>query len=242
MKILDLHPWNVSGREAIQIQRGLAAKVSLKNDFEGPNLIAGADIAIDEGRNEAVAGVIVFSFPDMKEVERSSARRKIQFPYVPGLLSFREAPALLAAIEKLQCEPDIFMFDGQGIAHPRGLGLASHLGLALDKAAIGCAKSVLVGEFQGPGQKKGSRSPLVYKEKNVGFALRSRDGVKPVFVSPGHKIDLESSVRLVLRCCDGVRIPKPTRAADHWVGELKTLMDMSFPSEVNSTVPSLSVR
>jgi len=221
MHILDLHPWNVSPAEAKRIQTELGKRVDLQNDFSRVNLIAGADLSIDKASNEGFAGVIVYTFPDLNEVERRHAHRKLSFPYIPGLLAFREAPVLLEAFAKVEREPDVIVFDGQGIAHPRGLGIATHMGLVLDKPTIGCAKSRLTGSFEEPGPEVGDYSPLVFGEKTIGAVLRTRHNVKPVFISQGHKIDLETCIDLLLKCNDGYRIPKPTREADHFVGELK---------------------
>jgi deoxyribonuclease V len=158
---------------------------------------------------------VVFSLDPFAVVEEAVAWGHVSFPYIPGLLSFREAPILLKAFKKLRHTPDIVIFDSQGIAHPRGLGLASHMGLLLDTPSIGCAKSRLVGTFKEPGTRAGARSPLKHEGKHIGTVLRTRDGVKPVFVSPGHKIDMRGAVRWVLKCCKGYRLPEPTRAAHH---------------------------
>lgn len=181
--------------------------------------MAGADMAIDG--ELGYAGIIIYRFPDMVEIERQYAVLKIEFPYVPGLLAFREAPILLKAFEKVRTDPDIIMFDGQGIAHPRGLGIASHMGLFLGRPTIGCAKSRLVGEYREPGHNAGDWSPLELDKRVVGAVLRTRKNVKPVFISPGHLIDLPSSIEIALACLDRTRIPKPTREADHFVDELK---------------------
>jgi deoxyribonuclease V len=142
-------------------------------------------------------------------------------PYIPGLLAFREAPILARAFEKLNCEPDVVLFDGHGFAHPRRMGIASHMGLLLDKPSIGCAKSRLVGTHQEPGNTPGEWSPLMDGEQQIGAVLRTRGNVKPIFVSCGHKMDLKTALMIVLQCCDGYRIPKPTREADHFVENVK---------------------
>jgi len=165
--------------------------------------------------------VIVYQFPQLREVERRMARRTLRFPYVPGLLSFRESPVLLAAIEQLRTEPDLILVDGHGIAHPRRFGIACHLGLLLDRPTIGCAKSILVGEAAEPGVRAGSTAPLVDKGEIVGTVLRTRDRVKPIYVTTGHRVSLESAVRIARQCLDGFRIPKPTREADHFVRDLR---------------------
>jgi deoxyribonuclease V len=149
------------------------------------------------------------------------ARRKLRFPYVPGLLSFREGPVLLAAFARLRVSPNVILIDGHGVAHPRRFGIACHLGLLLDCPTIGCAKSILVGEAVEPGAQAGSVAPLVDKGETVGMALRTRGQVRPIYVTIGHRVSLGSAVRIVAQCVDGFRIPKPTREADHWVGELR---------------------
>jgi deoxyribonuclease V len=221
MRALNLHPWNVSTAEARCIQNELCHQVVLHNDFPHIDLIAGADLAIDTTSNEGYAGVIVYTFPDLEEVERRHAHCKLSFPYIPGLLAFREAPVLLKAFAKVQHEPDVVVFDGQGVAHPRGMGIATHMGLVLDKATIGCAKSRLIGSFEEPGPDVGDYWPLVFGEKTIGAVLRTRRNVKPIFVSQGHRIGLETCIDILLQCSDGYRIPRPTREADHFVGEIK---------------------
>lgn len=225
MRFDTLHSWDVTPKEAVALQRQLAARVRAEGGPRRVRLVAGADIAMDKRTDSGVAAVIVFSYPALEEVDRGVAKGRLAYPYIPGLLSFREAPLLLSAFTKLRVTPDVAIFDGQGIAHPRGLGLASHMGLWLGIPTIGCAKSRLVGEFRMPAARAGSHSPMRYsppggRERTVGACLRTRDGVKPVFVSPGHLIDLKTSLEIVLGCCDGLRVPKPTRMADRLVGEL----------------------
>jgi deoxyribonuclease V len=165
--------------------------------------------------------VIVYSFPELREIERAWAARPLEFPYVPGLLSFRELPALLAAMAKLRAKPDVIFCDAQGYAHPRRFGLACHLGVLLDRAAVGCAKSRLIGEHREPGRAAGSWAPLEDAGETIGAVLRTRTDVKPIYVSAGHRVALLSAIKLVLAVCDGYRIPKPTREADHFVEQLK---------------------
>ena len=178
-------------------------------------------MAFDPETDIAFAGVIVYRFPELTEVERRMARRKLRFPYVPGLLSFREGPVLMAAFARVHTRPDVILIDGHGMAHPRRFGIACHLGLLLDTPTIGCGKSILVGEAQEPGARAGSTSALVNHGETVGTALRTRDQVRPIYVTIGHRISLQSAVRIATQCTDGFRIPKPTREADHWVGELR---------------------
>jgi deoxyribonuclease V len=213
--------WNVTPREAIRLQQAWRERVESQDRFGPLQYVAGADLAFDPETNLAFAGVIVYRLPELVEVERRMARRKLRFPYVPGLLSFRESPVLLAAFAGLRMEPDVILIDGHGFAHPRRFGIACHLGLLLDTPTIGCAKSILVGEAEEPGAQAGSTSPLIDHGEKVGVALRTRDRVKPIYVTIGHRVSLESAVRIVVQCTDGFRIPKPTREADHWVGELR---------------------
>lgn len=200
----------------------LRRQLVLKDEFKALNLIAGCDMAIDPENNWAYAGVIVYEWPSLREVERRAVKTKLTFPYIPGLLSFREAPALLRAISKLKSSPDLFIFDGQGTAHPRGIGIASHMGLWLDRPTIGCAKSRLIGRYKEPREKFGSYESLFSEEgKILGVVFRTRDSVRPVFISQGHKVSLRTSIDLIKKCCDGYRIPKPTREADHYVEAFK---------------------
>jgi deoxyribonuclease V len=209
-------------RRAIDLQRRLRARLRIGGCQDPrPRLVAGADVAYDPARAEMFAAVLVFSFPELRLVETSAVRCPIRFPYVPGLLSFREAPALVRAFDRLGARPDLLICDGQGIAHPRGIGLASHLGLLLGVPTIGCAKSLLVGEHAPVGPRPGDRAPLRYGGRVVGAALRTRAGVRPIFVSPGHRIGLAAAVRYVLACCRGFRLPETVRRADLMVAALK---------------------
>jgi len=221
MRIRLLHEWDLSVADARSIQNRFSSKIVLKNQFSQIGLIAGADIAIDVENNEGIAGVIVYTFPDLQVIEKKYAQRKVTYPYVPGLLSFRESPLLLDVMKKVEQEPDLIVFDGQGIAHPRSFGIASHMGLLLNKPTIGCAKSLLFGKYKEPGKEAGSVSKLCSGNKIIGAVVRSRESVKPIFISPGHKIDLKTAIQIMLKCCDGYRIPKPTREADHFVNAIK---------------------
>jgi deoxyribonuclease V len=206
------HRWDVTPEEAIEIQQQLRGRVQLTNGFDPAKVrtIAGIDASY---RDMSRAAVVVLSFPELHVVDSAIAVRATTFPYVPGLLSFREAPAVLDAMEKLSVRPNLIMCDGQGIAHPRRLGIASHLGVYLDLPSIGCAKSRLVGVFKEPGQEPGDRSPLRDRGELVGMVLRSKPRTNPLFISPGHKIDVETAVEFVVRCLRGYRLPEPTRAA-----------------------------
>lgn len=199
--------------EAIKIQAELAAEVSRTGTITSPCLIGGVDISVDRWVKMGTGAVVVLNYPGLEIVETRVVTDRIDFPYVPGLLSFREAPLLLAACEELAVTPDLVMVDGQGIAHPRRMGLASHLGLFLDVPTIGCAKSRLCGSHDGPDYEAGSHAELKDNGEVIGAAVRTRAGVKPVYVSIGHKIDLSMAIRLVLACCRGYRLPEPTRLA-----------------------------
>lgn len=182
--------------------------------------MAGADIAYDPRQDRLVAAILVFRLPGLDLVEISQVARKVRFPYVPGLLSFREAPPLLEAWDRLTRKPDLLICDGQGIAHPRGLGLASHLGLLTGVATIGCAKSRLVGLHDALGSARGERTPLRHEGRVVGAVVRTRSHVRPLYVSPGHLIGIPAATRWVLRLCRGYRLPEPTRLADRFVGSV----------------------
>lgn len=228
MKALALHRWNVSPAEACRIQLELRERMERDDRLPPIGYVAGADVALDLRRRRAIAGVIAYRFPEMVEVERAFAVRPLRFPYVPGLLSFREAPPLLAAFERLRREPDLIFYDAHGYAHPRRFGIACHLGVLLDCATIGCAKSRLIGAHAEPPRRAGSWTPLVdrskdseAKEEIIGAVLRTREGVKPIYVSQGHRVSLARAIELVLAVCDGYRVPRPTREADHFVEALK---------------------
>jgi deoxyribonuclease V len=210
------HRWDVSTSEAIAIQRQLRGHVLMTNGSLLTTLktIAGVDAAYRDTTGEAKAAVVVLAFPELEVVEQVVATRPISFPYVPGLLSFREAPVVLDAISSLRARPDLLMCDGQGYAHSRRLGLASHLGVYLDMPSIGCAKSRLIGSYDEPGPSKGSFSPLTDHGETIGMVLRSKTGTRPLFISIGHMIDLATAVKLVNQCLRGFRLPEPTRLAD----------------------------
>ena len=223
MKINMLHGWDVTCSEAVVIQEMLKGRLIIADEPGGwtPETVAGADISYSRHSDLFFAAVILFSYPALEVLEEAFWMERVSFPYVPGFLSFREAPPLLKAFEKLTRAPDLVIFDGQGIAHPRGIGLASHLGLFLDVPTIGCAKSRLVGEHEPVGPQKGEMSDLRYKEESVGRVLRSKTGVNPLFVSPGHRIGHTRAAEIVLSCCRGYRFPEPIRRAHLQVNELR---------------------
>lgn len=223
MKVASLHRWDTSIAEALDLQKRLAARVSTVGAVIAPRLIAGLDISVDKAAGTATAAVVVLSYPELELVEVEVQTGRLDFPYVPGLLSFREAPLTLAACEKLAVVPDLFLVDGHGYAHPRRMGIACHLGLFLDAPTIGCAKSILIGSHQAIGIEPGNWSPLTQEGEVIGAAVRTRLGVKPVYVSIGHKIDLKTAIDWVLRCCRGHRLPEPARLAHlAATGNLKT--------------------
>jgi len=217
----SLHPWNVSYREAIQIQNRLKKQLVLDLPFTTPKTVGGVDVSVSIRSCHGWAGVVVLSFPHLEVVEESWAKGKIDFPYIPGLLSFREIPLILDALKDLSAEPDVFLCDGQGIAHPRRMGLASHLGVLLGKPTIGCAKSRLVGHYHEVGPMKGDYSLLTDKGETIGAALRTRSGTKPIFVSPGYGLSIRKAIDVALCCCMKYRIPEPIRAAHRLVNQLR---------------------
>lgn len=221
MKIHKLHSWSVTPTEAVALQRELAGKVDTQVPLGEYQLVAGADISYSQFSNTLYAAVLVLRADDLTVVESQSVVKESVFPYVPGLLSFREAPAVLEALKLLKHEPDVIVFDGQGIAHPRRLGLASHIGLFLDRPTIGCAKSLLTGKFKNLGENAGDVAPLVDREETVGMAVRTKRRVRPVYVSAGHRIDLASAIGVVLKSCRGYRLPEPTRQAHLRVNEVR---------------------
>jgi len=215
MKITPLHDWNLKPAEAVQLQKQLAFEIVAYDDFQKSiKTVAGIDLGYDAKNDTSRAVVVVLSFPELELLETAEALLPIQFPYVPGLLSFRETPVAVKALEKLTITPDVILYDGQGLAHPRRFGIACHIGLIADVPTIGAAKSVLVGKFENLGETRGSVAPLVHRNEQVGVALRTKDKVQPVFVSVGHRIGLESATEIVLRCAPKYRLPETTRLAD----------------------------
>jgi deoxyribonuclease V len=216
-----LHNWDLTPSEAIEIQQRLRSLVKIEAQTREFTTIAGADISFNKFSETVYAGIVVLSFPGLQVVDSVGVRSIAKFPYIPGLLSFREAPSLLEAWDKLQTMPDVLMLDGQGIAHPRRFGIACHIGVLLDLPTIGCAKSILVGRHDELEPAAGSRAPLVDRGEQVGVALRTKKNVAPVYVSAGHLIDLNLSVDLVLKATGKYRQPEPTRQAHLLVNRLR---------------------
>lgn len=208
-----MHSWQVSPAQALDIQLELAPEVSRTNEVSAPGLIAGVDISVHREQRVARGAVVVLNYPELRLVETKVVSGKIDFPYIPGLLSFREVPLTLEVCQELSVTPDLILVDGQGIAHPRRFGLASHLGLFLDMPTIGCAKSRLCGHHQEPGDEPGSYAEVIDGGETIGVALRTKAGTKPVYVSIGHRVDLEAAIYWVMECCRGYRLPEPCRLA-----------------------------
>ncbi|KAA9130831.1 deoxyribonuclease V [Marinihelvus fidelis] len=209
-----LHRWDLDIAEARTVQTRLAARVETHDRLGQVRAIAGVDCGFEDDGRLTRAAVVVMRWPGLDVIESTLARVPTTFPYIPGYLSFREMPAILAAFKQLETRPDLLLCDGQGIAHPRRLGIACHLGLWLDRPAVGVGKSRLVGAFEPPGEEKGSSTPLVVHDETIGAVLRTRDRVRPLFVSPGHRIGVDSAARWVLDCAIRYRLPEPVHAAD----------------------------
>jgi deoxyribonuclease V len=221
MKVRKLHPWDVSPAEAIRIQEALRRRLDLGETRRPTETVAGVDVSYDTRTPTVYAAVVLMRLHDHEILETATATRPATFPYIPGLLSFREAPAVLQAVTRLTRRPDCLLCDGQGIAHPRRFGLACHLGLLLDLPSIGCAKSVLVGEYQEPPEKRGGFRMLIDRGERVGIILRTRDGVEPVYVSPGYRMSTQQARKIVLKATGRYRVPEPTRQAHLLVNRLR---------------------
>jgi len=219
LKARKLHSWDLTPKEAIALQTRLRGRVIREDQIGDVRSVAGVDVGFeDEGRTTRAA-VAVLELPQLALVERAIVRLATRFPYVPGLLSFREAPAVLAAFERLRAPPDLILYDGQGIAHPRRFGIASHLGLLLNRPTIGVAKTRLIGEHRAPRDRRGAWAPLVDGGEVIGAVLRTRAGVKPLYVSIGHRVSLETAVRWVMACVTRYRLPETTRWAHRLASE-----------------------
>jgi len=214
----NLHEWQVTPARAIAIQKELSGHVLREGMLDDVRFVAGVDISVPRFGKIARGAIVVLNYPELELVEIQIAEQEIDFPYIPGLLSFREAPVIFSACEKLSTTPDLVLVDGQGIAHPRRLGIASHLGLLWDKPTIGCAKSRLCGEHAPVGTERGDSAKLVDGNETIGAVLRTRANIKPLFISTGHRINLKAAVQWVLNCGCGYRLPEPTRLAHQAAG------------------------
>ncbi len=219
MKLEPLHAWDLSPKAAVALQRELAPNLisDAPLDAAAISTVAGVDVSVRSGLSRAA--VAVLSYPELDLLEITRAEQETRFPYVPGLLAFREGPVIAQALEKLGTEPDVFLFDGMGQMHPRRMGIAAHLGLWLQRPTIGCGKSHYIGEYQQPGPRKGSHAPVRYHGEQVGVVLRTRSNVKPLYVSVGHRAELQSAIELVLSCTPRYRLPLPIRKAHAAAGQ-----------------------
>lgn len=215
------HNWSLTPQQAIAVQKRLAPMVIHARPAGALSLVGGIDAAFTADNRFCIGGVVLWDITKQQVLEQQTAIRPLSFPYIPGLLTFREAPALIAALRKIERIPDVLLCDGQGIAHPRGFGIACHLGVLTGLPTVGCAKSRLVGQFQEPGPTRGAISPLMAENQRIGSVVRTRTHVKPVFVSVGHKVNLVSAEQLILACTGRYRLPEPTRLADRLVGAVK---------------------
>lgn len=218
---MNLHNWNLTPSEAIALQRKLSGLVRIQPLSIEPRTIAGADVSFNRFSDIIYTGIVVLSLPGLQVIESTGVRSIAKFPYISGLLSFREVPSLLEAWEKLQTKPDVMMLDGQGIAHPRRFGIACHVGVLLDLPTIGCAKSILVGKHTELEIETGSQTPLIDRGEQIGMVVRTKKKVNPVYISPGHLIDQASAVDLALRSTSTYRQPEPTRQAHLMVNRLR---------------------
>jgi deoxyribonuclease V len=221
MHLNRIHAWDLTPGEAIALQKDLRRDVIADRpiDLDAVRVVAGVDVSVKNDQSHAA--IVVMTYPGFLVIETVLARRPTPFPYIPGLLSFREGPVLEEAFEQLKTEPDVFLFDGMGIAHPRRIGIASHMGLWLGRPTIGCGKSLLCGRYRDLGDEKGSAAPLVDKGETIGVALRTRTAKNPMFISPGHMADIPSAAELVLRCSPKFRLPEPIRLAHNAAGQFE---------------------
>jgi deoxyribonuclease V len=226
MNIPPTHHWNVTPQEAMQIQRDLAARVIEQDQLGEMHYVAGVDVGFEGENNQTARGaVVVLRFPELAPVDCAVARLPVTFPYVPGLLAFREVPVILRALEQLKTEPNALIVDGHGRSHPRRMGIACHLGVLLNRPTIGCAKSILCGAAEEPKDELGAWTLLLDHDEEVGAALRTRADATPVYVSIGHRVSLERAIDLVLKCCRGYRLPETTRYAHRVAGGEKIVLD-----------------
>jgi len=213
LRLKTTHSWQLSVAEAVKLQRQLAPCVNLQDEIDPVNTVAGVDVGFENNGNITRAAIAVMSYPGLELHESAIARCKTVFPYIPGLLSFRELPAVLKALKNLETLPDIFLCDGQGYAHPRRFGIACHLGVLTGIAAIGVGKTRLLGKYEEPANERGAWSPLTDREETIGAVLRTRTGVKPVFISQGHRVSLLTAIYYVMQCTTRFKLPETTRQA-----------------------------
>ena len=229
----------ITPKEAVALQRELQQLVRLSPIKKSINTIAGADISFNRFSPIVYAGIVVLSFPELKLIEEVTVVTKTSFPYVPGLLAFREIPAIIEAWNKLKKKPDILVCDGHGIAHPRRLGIATHFGIVSDTITIGCAKSILCGDCNEPSNEKTATAELIHKEEKIGVALRTKKNCKPVYISPGNKITLNESVNIMKQCVGKYRIPEPTRLAHLLVNKIRKEHNQRLTADKNCcTIPT----
>jgi deoxyribonuclease V len=221
LKSIRLHEWPTTSQEAITIQNELAGRIELCDNAGPPQLIAAVDTAYGEDGEMIYAAAVVTTFPEIEEVEKAFFHATTKFPYTPGLFYFREGPAIIGALSKLQHEPDLLIVHGHGIAHPRRCGTASMIGLAFDKPTIGCARKLLAGTHRQLLPQRGSRQPLMLQSKEVGIVFRTKDNVKPLFISPGHRCSLALAGDIVVRNVRGYRLPEPLRLAHLFANKYK---------------------
>lgn len=221
MEINPRHTWDLSPIQARELQNSLAGKIKRRGTVRNLSFVAGVDVSVARRAPTGRAAIVVLKYPSLELVDMALYEDNIRFPYIPGLLSFREAPLILEAWKRLTVRPDLVMVDGQGIAHPRRLGIASHLGLLLDIPTIGCAKSRLTGSHAILKEEAGSHTSLTDEGEIIGAVVRTRNGVKPLYISIGHKIGLSNCIDLVLKCCRGYRLPEPTRMAHMAAGSVQ---------------------
>ncbi len=230
MKFNRLHPWTDDVKEAERLQEKHASMVITKPEKTSFRLVGGVDVAYSKRDNTAFATVTVMKVPEMELLEKVRAQAEVTFPFVPGLFFFREGPVITKALSRLKFVPDVFIFDGHGIDHPRGIGMASHMGIMLEMPTIGCAKKLLVGKVDPLGNGVGDTAPIYFGNADVGRAVRSRENVKPLYVSPGHKIDVETAVKTVIDLLRGYRLPEPLRLAHIMVNKQRRNYDMNLGS------------
>ena len=231
-----LHAWNVTPAEAIALQKQLRYQIKIQPLSKLIQTIAGADISFNKFEETVYAGIVVLRLDTLEVIEQAGVISTAPFPYIPGLLSFREVPSLLEAWQKLKTEPDAVMFDGHGIAHPRRIGIASHAGLLLNRPTFGCGKSVLIGKYEEPPLERRSWTPMTHLGETIGAALRTKTNTTPVYISAGHLIDLETAIQLTLQCDGGYRQPEPTRRAHLLVNALRRGESM-----LGSTAPNRQI-